>query len=386
MDMGRDLELVTRLDELGFDEVLFGEHHSGGHEIYPSPEIMIAAAAMRTARIKLGTGVTSLAYHHPLIVADRIAQLDHLTLGRVVFGVGPGSLPGDARMMGIPYVENRRRMEESVDAIMHLLTSDEPLTVDRGWFKMEDALLNYKTYQRPHPPIAVASVASPSGPRIAGKYGLPLLSLTGHNPVNLQILAGHWNVMEQRAAEYGRAAPSRSEWRLVGPMHIAETREQAERDVLFGLSDWMKYFFRLPVEFFKLRDELGNEVTDASDVEVIRGTGFGVIGTPDDAIAHIERLQEATGGFGCLLLLGHDWANHQATLRSHELIAHYVMPHFQDQLQRRRDRWSYDAQRLQETVQDLTGGMQEAQDRHNREYGTTRDAPATPITAGAGNN
>lgn len=66
----RDLEFVTRLEELGYDEAWFGEHHSAGSEIYASPEIMIAAAGERTKRIKLGTGVTSVSYHNPLWAAE----------------------------------------------------------------------------------------------------------------------------------------------------------------------------------------------------------------------------------------------------------------------------------------------------------------------------
>jgi limonene 1,2-monooxygenase len=97
----RDFELVELLEELGYDEAWIGEHHSGGYEIIASPEVFISAAAERTRRIRLGTGVVSLPYHHPLMTADRIMQLDHQTSGRVMFGVGPGALPSDAHMMGL---------------------------------------------------------------------------------------------------------------------------------------------------------------------------------------------------------------------------------------------------------------------------------------------
>ena len=86
----RDLELVERLDQLGYDEAWIGEHHSAGYEIIARPEVFIAAAAERTSHIRLGTGVSSLPYHHPFMLADRINQLDHMTRGRVMFGVGPG--------------------------------------------------------------------------------------------------------------------------------------------------------------------------------------------------------------------------------------------------------------------------------------------------------
>src|SRR6266480_6944524 len=97
----RDLEMIVRLDELGYDEAWIGEHHSAGYEIIASPEVFIAVAAERTKRIRFGTGVSSLPYHHPFMLADRMVLLDHLTLGSAMFGVGPGELPSDAFMLGI---------------------------------------------------------------------------------------------------------------------------------------------------------------------------------------------------------------------------------------------------------------------------------------------
>ena len=78
----RDLDLICHLDRLGFDEAWIGEHHSAGYEIIASPEVFIAVAAERTKRIRLGTGVSSLPYHHPLMLADRMVPVSytHLTL------------------------------------------------------------------------------------------------------------------------------------------------------------------------------------------------------------------------------------------------------------------------------------------------------------------
>jgi alkanesulfonate monooxygenase SsuD/methylene tetrahydromethanopterin reductase-like flavin-dependent oxidoreductase (luciferase family) len=121
--IARDLELVTWLDQLGYDEAWIGEHHSAGWEIIASPEIFIAAAAERTKHIMLGSGVTSLPYHHPLLVAQRFVQLDHMTRGRVMLGCGPGALVSDAYMMGIDAEQQRRMMDESLGAIMRLLAT-----------------------------------------------------------------------------------------------------------------------------------------------------------------------------------------------------------------------------------------------------------------------
>jgi limonene 1,2-monooxygenase len=382
LELEHDIQLLEQLDELGVDEALLGEHHSGGWEIYTSPEQMIAHAAARTKHIKLGTGVTSLSYRNPLIVADGMAQLDHLTRGRLVFGVGPGALPGDAHMMGVDYKFVRRRMEESMDAIMHLFTSDEPLTVETDWFKLTEARLHYKSLQRPHPEMAVAAVGSPGGPRVAGKFGLPLLSLGGNNEDNVKVMASHWKILEERADEFGVPVASRFDWRIVGPMHIAETREQAEREVEHGLDKFMSYFFRLPVSFLSIRDGEGNIIKNASSVELIRDSGFGVIGTVEDAIAHIHRLQRTVGGFGRFMLQHHSWADREATSKSFELFAKYVMPHFQDGVRRRQEWWDHDRGLLDQVVGDVREGMQEAQDRHNQEYGATDTNVADILTPG----
>src|SRR5882762_4333929 len=130
----RDLELVEWLEHLGYDEAWIGEHHSAAYELIASPEVFIAAAAERTKHIRLGTGVSSLPYHHPFMLADRMVLLDHLTRGRVMLGCGPGQLTSDAHMLGIPADTQRPRMEEAMRAITHLLRSDEPLTMETDWF------------------------------------------------------------------------------------------------------------------------------------------------------------------------------------------------------------------------------------------------------------
>ena len=79
LQLRRDLDLAEHLDKLGYDEFWCGEHHSTGWEMIASPEMFLAAAGERTHRIKLGTGVVSLPYHHPFNVAQRIVQLDHMT-------------------------------------------------------------------------------------------------------------------------------------------------------------------------------------------------------------------------------------------------------------------------------------------------------------------
>jgi len=327
-----DLERVVELDRVGFDEAWFGEHHSGGYEIIGCPEIFIAVAAERTKHIKLGTGVTSLPYHHPWLVADRMVLLDHLTRGRVLFGTGPGALPSDAYVMGIDPLDQRRRMEESLEAILALLRSEEPVTRETDWFTLKEARLQLRPYSHPHFEVAVAAMISPSGPRLAGTYGVSLLSLS------MQVIEGGfaaigaaWGVVEEQAAKVGNASPDRDNWRVLGAMHIAETRGEAYQDCTHGLRDFSKYFGTAGFV------PLGYDVEDSGSderafVESYAAGGNVVIGTPDDAIAYIEGLLEQSGGFGTFLMLGHDWADRDATLRSYRLFAREVIPHFKGRL------------------------------------------------------
>ena len=319
----RDLELIVRLDELGYDEAWIGEHHSAGLEIIASPEVFIAAAAQRTRHIRLGTGVSSLPYHHPLILADRIVQLDHMTRGRVMFGVGPGALPSDAHMMGIDPASQRRRMEESLGAIMQLLTSDEPVSIETDWFTLKDARLQLRPYTYPHFEITVAATVSPSGPRTAGRYGVGLLSLGATSMGGFAVLGDHWKIWNDQAQEYGHTV-DRSAWRLVGPMHIAPTREQAFKEIEYGIYDWVDYFQNV------VALPLAPEETDPRKwPQALVDSGTAVIGTPDDAIAQLTRLKEQSGGFGCFMIMANDWVERQASLSSYELLAKEVFPHFQ---------------------------------------------------------
>ena len=170
----RDLELMEWLDKLGYEEAWIGEHHSAGYEIIASPEIFIAAVAERTERIKLGTGVVSLPYHNPLMVADRIIQLDHMTRGRVMFGVGPGLLPSDAFMLGVEVAKQREMMLESLEVILRLM-SGENVTKKTSWFELRNASCQLLPYIKPYPEVAVASAITPSGGRAAGKHDLGML-------------------------------------------------------------------------------------------------------------------------------------------------------------------------------------------------------------------
>ncbi len=324
----RDLELMSWLDYLGFDEAWIGEHHSAGWETISSPEIFIATAAERTKNIKFGTGVISLPYHHPLMVANRMILLDHLTKGRVMLGVGPGALVTDAYMLGIDPKTQRHKMDESLGIILKLLTEDEPITYHGDWFDLNEARVHLLPYSKPHFPIAVAAAQSPSGFVLAGKYGVGLLSLTS-TPGGVQrknTLADFWNMVEESAAKNNRKV-DRNEWRLVLHVHLADTKAEAIEQVRIGASKYQNDYFA---------NTIGHDLDYDGPIENIVDDkvekGVWVVGTPDDLIAKINELEKESGGIGGIMFQVTEWGTREQVLHSYELIARYVIPQFNGSL------------------------------------------------------
>ena len=320
----RDVELLQWLDWLGYDEAWIGEHHSAGWELIAAPELIIAAAAEKTKHIKLGSGVTSLPYHHPLMVAQRWVQLDHMTRGRAMLGCGPGALTSDAYMLGIEPSTQRPRMLQSMEAIMALLKCEEPVTMKTDWFEMNAARLHLAPYSDPHFEIAVASTITPFGMIAAGRHGVGVLSIGAGLPGGPEALGAQWKIAEDEAAKSGKTM-NRKNWRVVVNAHIAEDDEQALVEVRKGERNETQTYFE---------DTLGRPPGRADD-PLRDGVKMGttLVGSPDTVIKGIKRLQEySQGGFGGILFRAHEWANREQTMRSFELFARYVMQVFQGSL------------------------------------------------------
>ncbi len=355
----RDLELVDWLDKLGYEEAWIGEHHSAGYEIIASPELFIAAAAERTKRIRLGTGVVSLPYHNPLMVADRIIQLDHQTKGRVMFGAGPGLLPSDAFMLGIDPSNQRDMLAQSLDVIIRLMAG-ETVTEKTDWYNLENAKCQLLPYTKPRPEIAVASTITPSGGRLAGKYGLGMLCVAATQARGFDALGTNWKIASEIAEERG-ANMDRNDLRVVGPMHLAETRDQARENVRYGVLKFVKYFSSINPT------AAGPDMEGADPVDGMIESGRAVIGTPDDAIEQIERLEKQTGGFGCYLHLAHNWANFENTKKSYELFARHVMPHLNRANQHRAESMQWAMDNSKEFIGAAMTAAQKMFEKHQRE-------------------
>ena len=317
-----DLELAVHLDRLGYDEFWCGEHHSSGWEMIGSPELFLAGVAERTQQIKLGTGVISLPYHHPFMVAQRLVQLDYQSRGRVIFGSGPGALPSDAHTLGIDPMKLRDRQDEAMGIIKRLFDGEGRFSYESEWFQLRDAKLQLRPFQK-NMEFAVASTKSPSGMTLAGKYGAGVLSIGATATAGLQALPRQWSFAEESAVKHNKVA-DRKNWRILMSWHIAETREQAREQAGGGLMRHNNEYTVATLRggegaIFKTPDEAVDE-TAFSDQSVA------VIGTPDDLVAKIREMVAITGGFGCVIGFAHDWANREDTRRSWDMVARYVIP------------------------------------------------------------
>ncbi len=314
----RDIELMQWLDKLDYAEAWIGEHHSGGFEIYGDPMLFIATAAERTRKIRLGTGVMSLPYHHPLIAAERLVQLDYQTRGRAMFGFGPGMLPSDAHIFGIDPNEQRDMMADSVDLITRLLAG-EIITKKTERYTMKDARLQLRPYTNPRPHMAVTSTVTSNGARLAGRYDLGMLCVAAGTINGFDALDLNWGIANEEAAKQGRTMDRRN-LRIMAPFHLAETKEKAMENCRKGFARYEEYGFSVRPE--------GPAGIGLPSLEGINESGRGVIGTPDEALQVLESFWAKTGGFGTILMLAHDWADWEATRKSYDLMARVVLPKF----------------------------------------------------------
>jgi len=349
----RDLELARYADEIGLAEFWYGEHHTGGYEISASPEIMIAAAAQRTKRIKLGTGVVSLPYHNPLMVANRIAQIDQLSMGRVIFGAGPGLLVSDAHMLGLNVSESRDKLDQALGTIRRLLKG-EWVTETTDWYELRDAHVQVMPYN-PDMEVCVASTFSPNGGTLAAKHRAGMLCLASTMRGGFDALSTNWKIANDTAGKMGYAM-SPDTIRCATDIYVAETREKALADVRVGYERFNRYILNQSAH---LPNSIGH-----IPLEVQIEKGEVVVGTPDDAIDQIRRLEKKVPDFGCLLMLEKNWASFENTKRSHELLARYVLPAVNKQNENRQKSFDWARKGREGFVEVFSAATQRAFAKH----------------------
>jgi limonene 1,2-monooxygenase len=321
----RDIDLIPYVESLGYDSFHIGEHHSGGWETMPSPEMALSMAAAKTGRIRLGTSVVNLPFHHPFHVAERIAFLDHLSYGRAILGIGPSSLVTDKKLFNIDSDVARRMMSESADVIVRLLETDDPVSHNGEFWQFNDLRLQLKSYQHPRLPLALPTTGGAESLDMAARHDMELWTPCGLNRPGGGVFTKFWSDFEEACERHDRTA-DRSRWHLVSNFYLADTREKAWADVSEGIMRETGYFLSIGFRplYQAYEDQPISEMTPQSVVE----RRDWVVGTPDDAIAWIQKKLEDNGDFGGVMLTTHEWASSEKLRRSLELFARYVIPRF----------------------------------------------------------
>ncbi|MBI3328016.1 MAG: LLM class flavin-dependent oxidoreductase [Nitrospinae bacterium] len=334
-----DIDLLIRADALGYTEAWIGEHFTSAWENIPAPDLLIARLIPHIQQMILGTGVVLLQYHHPVLVANRLAYLDHLTGGRLYVGFGSGGLPSDSKLFGVPMDGRARFMtRESVEIILKLWTEEPPFEYHGDYWHITavppDPIsglgIYVKPLQSPHPPIAVAGTNLDSATlQIAGEHGwIPMSS----SQMPIEGLLSHWRSVEAGAQLTGRL-PDRRQWRVARQIHVAETTKAARHDVLTGvmarahrdyLYEGMKRGGRLAA--LKTDPTMPDE---AVTPEFLLDRNW-TAGDPDECARQLREVYEKVGGFGYVLMLVYDWEPRQKMLTSMELFAKEVMPKLTD--------------------------------------------------------
>ncbi len=333
----RDIGFIHQADTLGYDEFMIGEHHSGGWETMPAPEMALAMAAAKAPRIRLGTSVINAPYHHPFHVAERIAFLDHLTEGRAMLGIGPSVLVSDIQLFRMPQEELYARMAESAEVIVRLLESREPIDHEGRFWSFRQMKLHLRSYQSPRLPLYIASATgSDAVIDLAARHDMTLMSSTGAK--RRAVMGETWKKLEAACLKLGKPAPTRDRWRIATSFYLAPTREEAWKDVSEGILREAEYFSAIGLKFTYERFA-GEPLRDFTPQSCAEQRNW-CIGTPEDAIAWIERTNAEAGGIGGIMLTMHDWTENWKQQRSLDLFARYVMPKFRGHTQGFEDAWA----------------------------------------------
>ncbi|MFQ5787429.1 MAG: LLM class flavin-dependent oxidoreductase [Thermodesulfobacteriota bacterium] len=339
--LDEDLEQIVTLDKLGFKEAWIGEHFTAEWENIPAPDLFIAKAISLTKNIILGTGVSCLPHHDPFVLAHRIALLDHLAKGRFYWGVGSGTFIGDFQAFGVdPKTgEQRDLTNESLDFILNLWNNPKPGSYENKRWKFNvpepqnDVGLgvHVRPYQKPHPPIAVAGITEKSGTlRIAGERDWIPMSI---NFVPQYVLKTHWTSVVEGAQNSGKT-PERSKWRIARDVYVADTIEEARKEVKEGTlaRDFTEYFFKIVPKIRGNLDifKVDKSISDSDVTPDYMIDNLWLVGSPDDIVEQIKELHDHVGGFGVLLVMGHEWKPKDKWIHSMKLLVEEVMPKLQD--------------------------------------------------------
>lgn len=295
--LGQVLDQTEAAEAAGFDGCWYAEHHFSLYGVCPAPAVVLAAAAQRTSRVRLGVAVSVLPLADPIRVAEQYALVDVLSQGRLEMGVGSGYLPPEFLGFGVPFDEKRDRFDEAL-AVLPRLWSGEAVTYAGQYYRVDGVRLNALPVQRPHPPIWVAAGRVAALRHLAAK-GLPIMIIP--------YAAGLPDPGLRDAIELFRASG--------GPPRVA-----AAYHALAAPTEGEAYDLMRPA----LRRYLETRGADAPGADAVLGQEFVVWGDPERCLARLRRLREV-GVTDVLLLASFGGLLHRAVLRSLDLLGREVL-------------------------------------------------------------
>jgi len=248
------LDLAEAAEASGLDGVWLGEiHFNPTRSVHSAPMALASYIAARTERVRIGTAVQVLPLGNPLRIAEDVATVDHLSRGRFDFGIGRSGSPRAYDALGIPYAESQARFEESLRIILEAWKG-EPFSYDGNFYRIRNATVGPRPYQRPHPPLRMAANSRETFP-IVGRLGLPLF--VGLRDLSIPELHGHLAAYRSAWREAGH--PGRGDVCLRIPVYVGAT----EKDAVEEPRENTVYFFRRHAEL--TRSGLGRGDTGPAD-------------------------------------------------------------------------------------------------------------------------
>ena len=336
--LAENTEKSLLADRLGFDELWIGEHFSATSEPIPSPLMFMAGLIHRT-RLTFGTGVINLPNHHPAIVAAEVAQFDHMSGGRLLFGIGSGGLASDFELFGdIPPPERGKRMIEAIETIQRIWSQDPPYDLPGATWPISLSRTVAPEYgvgfmpkpYRPGGPSVHVSARQPDSFSVttAAARGWGVISA---NFVAHRVLAGHWRGLVKGLSESGRPVTG-AHWRVARNMVIAATDAEAQARATAPEGSTHYYYDYLGT--LAKRAGLAATMTPREEMDPAQATTEDMIeacviaGSPRTVLDRLVALREEVGPFGHLLMPGLDWSGVNAAWEAETMkrLAEEVMP------------------------------------------------------------
>jgi alkanesulfonate monooxygenase SsuD/methylene tetrahydromethanopterin reductase-like flavin-dependent oxidoreductase (luciferase family) len=324
------VEQAVHAEALGFESVWPVEQHFiPDLSISPAPLLLLAAIAERTTSLRLGIAIILLPLSHPIRVAEEIGTLDVLSNGRVEFGIGRGALPAHFTGFGIPQAESRERFLEGLEIIL-AAWRNERVSHHGRFFEIEDLTVVPKPVQQPHPPVRVACNSVDTF-EMTGRLGYRIFAASQVNPYYR--IKEFLSVYHQARETAQHPSIDGEDFTLLTPLYVGESEAQIRQDTERSIRHLLQTASSL-IASAKVPEKLAAQLREAAErsrrltYDRMSET-MAIFDTPDRCIERLGRLNEdfRMGRTICWFNPGGQ-VPHLQVMRSMELFAAKVMPHF----------------------------------------------------------